>query len=443
MKVSQKSFKPISVDAFLPDQTDNYHELLPVYSEKRRSPVPESVSILNNYGDIGPIRTNSSLPNVAKGKSLSQILSAEAPVNRSSLIRTPSEDSLTPNQKSVFQFLMGDPDVSASQIDLASDTSKTTQYALKDVSALLQNRPVETEITHGMDNVFHDDTQETESRNVPNVYAGTERQKKDNNSYADDLWEALFHYKGFRDKTEDADFKVDSFVENAQTVLRDIPVYEPETWTPDKVLQWRSDKSENGSDKVVEDFKDHWIYSYRDVIKKAAETYGIPVDLLAGVAWIELGGDPMFIDPAAYGARKYVPQWIWNAMQDVFPNVYDALYKDPDKTSFGNISMQLRVAAEEMGIDPNDLNFLSEIKIAEVLSDPKLNLMLAAKYLAYLKSIDFADIPSDKLTEDQIVWIANRYNMGTGSLETIQNHVYGQRFMERIDIIHNMLYPES
>lgn len=151
----------------------------------------------------------------------------------------------------------------------------------------------------------------------------------------------------------------------------------------------------------------------------------------------------MIADPVIYSARKYVPQWIWNAMQEVAPNVYDYLYKAPEKTSFGNISMQLRVAAKEMGIDPSNLNFQSEKKVAKILSDPKLNLMLAAKHLAYLKTIDFPDIPADKLTEDQIVWIANRYNMGTASLETIQNHVYGQRFMERIDIIHNMLYPES
>ena len=59
------------------------------------------------------------------------------------------------------------------------------------------------------------------------------------------------------------------------------------------------------------------------------------------------------------------------------------------------------------------------------------------------KPMKFFDV-CEKLTEDQIVWIANRYNMGdTASLEAIQAHEYGQRFMERIDILHDMLYPES
>ena len=397
---------------------------------------------------IGPIRANTSLLNVAKGKSLSQILSAEAPVNRSSLTRTPSEDSLTPNQKTLFQFLMGNPDVSASQIDFASDTSKTTQYALKDVSALLQNRPTVTEVTHGMDNVVHDDTRDdthdAESGNAPNSYTETEHTMKDNNSFTDDLWEVFSDLKDFRNETKDAYQKIDSFVDEAKSALDGIPVYKGRKWTFGKFAEWQIGKNITGSDRVVEDFKDDWVYSYRDLIKKAAETYDIPVDLLAGVAWIELGGDPMIADPVIYSARKYVPQWIWNAMQDVAPNVYDYLYKDPEKTSFGNISMQLRVAAKEMGIDPSNLNFQSEKKVAKILSDPKLNLMLAAKHLAYLKTIDFPDIPADELTEDQIVWIANRYNMGdTASLEAIQAHEYGQRFMERIDILHDMLYPES
>jgi hypothetical protein len=80
----------------------------------------------------------------------------------------------------------------------------------------------------------------------------------------------------------------------------------------------------------------------------------------------------------------------------------------------------------------------------ERLSDPKMSIMFAARHLAMLKNIDFPDIPAHELTDDDEVVIANRYNMGGDvPIEAIRQHYYGQRFMDRMDIIEKLLYPDE
>ena len=71
---------------------------------------------------------------------------------------------------------------------------------------------------------------------------------------------------------------------------------------------------------------------------------------------------------------------------------------------------------------------------------------LPARHLAQLKEIDFPDIPSDELTPEEIVVIANRYNMGgSAPIEKIRQHYYGQRFVggdRTLDDIRELLYPD-
>ena len=63
----------------------------------------------------------------------------------------------------------------------------------------------------------------------------------------------------------------------------------------------------------------------------------------------------------------------------------------------------------------------------------------AAQHLAQLKNTDYPDVPSSKLTPDEMKVIANRYNMGSSlSLETIAQYDYGSRFWERMDDFKNL-----
>ena len=150
----------------------------------------------------------------------------------------------------------------------------------------------------------------------------------------------------------------------------------------------------------------------------------------------------MWIDPVAYTARKFLPDSFWNRTLSVNSEFYDKYYRDPSKTSFGDISMQLGVAANTLGIGPENLDLFSEMKLASVLSDPKMSIMFAARHLAQLKNIDYPDVPASELTLDEMKVIANRYNMGSSlPLEEI-GYDYGIRFWERLADMDKLLNPD-
>ena len=49
------------------------------------------------------------------------------------------------------------------------------------------------------------------------------------------------------------------------------------------------------------------------LIRSSAERYRIPAELIAGVCWIEVGGEPNFIDRVAFEVRSFDwsgPDWI-------------------------------------------------------------------------------------------------------------------------------------
>ena len=60
------------------------------------------------------------------------------------------------------------------------------------------------------------------------------------------------------------------------------------TWGASDVAWWKS----FGGQQYLYDYKDRWVRGYRGAIRAAADTYNIPRVLLAGVAWVEVGGDP-------------------------------------------------------------------------------------------------------------------------------------------------------
>ncbi len=226
-----------------------------------------------------------------------------------------------------------------------------------------------------------------------------------------------------------------------EAAYKDIPTNSHVPWNTLLAIEWQYMKLYNKGSQFLYGFKNQWVYGYRDVIKAAAKKYDIPVELLAGVAWSEVGGDPPWIDPAAYFVRKgttpVIPEQYWGKTPDEIANLpligglwsdmWRDATKDPNKTSFGDLSMQIRVAAETLGISPNILNTTMEKEIIKALQNPKFSIFISAKHLADLKKIDFADIPSNKLSLDQIATIASRYNIGAGaSYEEASGYSYGK-----------------
>lgn len=138
----------------------------------------------------------------------------------------------------------------------------------------------------------------------------------------------------------------------------------------------------------------------------------------------EYGGDPMWIDRLAYIGRKFIPRT-----------------EDYQKTSFGNLSIQVREAETSLGYNRWHMSYSDEQRVISTLQDPILNIYVAAKHLSDLKKIDFADIPSSQLTVGQLSNIATRYNRGRNpSLETIKrNNEYGAKIIRFMDVINQAM----
>ena len=263
-------------------------------------------------------------------------------------------------------------------------------------------------------------------------------------NYYDEVEEFLKQPASVTERTIKTIESISSAVKKMESQIEDVPVDPYPRWSTLNVAAWQQDRFLNDSDQKSDDYKDGWVSAYREVIKKAAEVYDIPPLLLAGVAWIEVAGDPMWTDPGMYAVREFAPDAFWHHLSYVLPEFVGQRYRDASKTSFGYVSMQLAVAANMLGIEPEDLNLITEVQLARVLSDPKMSIMFAARHLSLLKNIDFPDVPSDELTPEDIIVIANRYNMGGNvPIETIRQHYYGQRFMDRLYIINQLLYPDE
>ncbi len=165
--------------------------------------------------------------------------------------------------------------------------------------------------------------------------------------------------------------------------------------------------SKGGGDEYLFRYKDGWISHNKADIKAVAEANNIPIDLLAGVAWAEVGGMPDVVDAVAYPIRSFDwsgPNWMDKKM---------TITKDPDLTSVGSVSIQLRNVGALMGIDLDKLNYAQKAELIKHVEVDAYNLEVVAKYLVQLIKHDYPNISSASLTDEQIAVAASRYNRGT------------------------------
>jgi WXG100 family type VII secretion target len=199
-------------------------------------------------------------------------------------------------------------------------------------------------------------------------------------------------------------------------------------WDEGDILKWKAPTFLGGDPNSIFDFKAQWVHGYRDVIEAAAAKYNLPVKLVAGVAYVEVGGDPLWIDDVAHAVRE-------------FDHSGDPLLepltitKKPELTSFGNVSIQIRRAAEVLGYDPTHLTEAQEDMIVASLKDPRQNIFISAAHLAQLRDIDFAGKGAADMTADDIIITAARYNRGPDlTLDQIrENTSYGDFIDQRTD----------
>jgi hypothetical protein len=186
-------------------------------------------------------------------------------------------------------------------------------------------------------------------------------------------------------------------------------------WTIDDFTKWKL-----GAENIF-DFKKQWVRGYRSAIKDAASRFGLPAELLAGVAFNEVGGDPLEADTLAYSLRKG---------------------PDRDKTSFGNVSIQVRRAAEALGYDTGyELTNTQRRAVIATLENPEANIYVAAKHLSDLRDLDFNGTKASALTRDEVEVIATRFNRGPelpiGRIR--QNLDYGRTVTKRWRVLKDLL----
>lgn len=194
------------------------------------------------------------------------------------------------------------------------------------------------------------------------------------------------------------------------------------TWSVIDVLRWKLlPERFGGGIAYIQKFKDAWVQHHKATIRKAALQYNLPVELLAGVCWIEVGGDPNFIDRVAFEVRAFDwcgPDWVDRNL---------TITNNPGKTSFGSVSIQLRTAAQTLGLDSAKMSTDELRNLARCLQNDEMNIQIAARHLRQLVERDGFQQHLPALSTDEVRIVGARYNRGTGlSLDQIkQNMSYG------------------
>jgi hypothetical protein len=122
-------------------------------------------------------------------------------------------------------------------------------------------------------------------------------------------------------------------------------------WGVVNIVKWKFWPARWGGGRpYLELFKDTWVYHNRAHILSAAKRYGYQPELLAGVFWNEGGGDPDSIDWPTFDSRRMVRAFTRNPSKSL-----GMLSVHPSKTSIAPGSIQLRRAADVLGLDINKM----------------------------------------------------------------------------------------
>lgn len=150
-------------------------------------------------------------------------------------------------------------------------------------------------------------------------------------------------------------------------------------------------------------YKAAYLQYNKDKIIKYAHKEGIPVLLLAGVAVSEAGGNPDRFK--AYGVLQ---------LRQLINDNINGDKKSSNATSVGVLAIQLRAAAETLGINPDTLTTTQQLQLANCLLNDDFNLEIVARHLKSLILFDYPWLVStDNLTDEQMILAGSRYNRGT------------------------------
>jgi len=197
---------------------------------------------------------------------------------------------------------------------------------------------------------------------------------------------------------------------------------ESPTWGLVDLFAWKLlPQRAGGGIAYIQRLKDAWVQHNKALIKIAATRYRMPPELLAGVCWIEVGGDPNFVDSVAFEVRSFD----WSGPAWVDRNL--TITTHPAKTSFGSVSIQLRTAAQTLGLSPSEMSTAQLRNLAHCLQKDVFNIDIVARHLRTLIDHDGMQKNPPLMTMEQVKIVGARYNRGIGlSLDQIKkNTSYG------------------
>ncbi|MBC8953990.1 hypothetical protein [Xenorhabdus sp. PB62.4] len=190
-------------------------------------------------------------------------------------------------------------------------------------------------------------------------------------------------------------------------------------------------------------YKAAYLQYNTNLIIKYAHEAKIPVLLLAGVAVAEAGGKPDRIK--AYGVLQ---------VRQIFHDTFNGDNKKSNATSVGVLAIQLRAAAETLGIDPSTLTTKQQLQLSHCLLTDDFNIRVSALHLRDLILHDYPDIKNTSvLTDEQIILAGSRYNRGIerdkkdfiksiyspSNLKERDYSSYGRRILEKKKSIYMIL----
>lgn len=198
-------------------------------------------------------------------------------------------------------------------------------------------------------------------------------------------------------------------------------------WSSWHFVRWQLPKKLGGGFEYLVNFKDMWVKHNRDLIKLASRRYNFPPLLLAGICWNEVAGDPQFIDAPAHILRSFD----WSGPDTIDKTL--TVTKRPEKTSFGPVSMQLRVAAKTLDYDIGSMSVLDRHKLGRCLEVDAFNIDLAGKHIRELIDHDKLQDTPPHLNDEAVKVAGTRYNRGTREDLTIlkKNLDYGTAIINR------------
>ncbi|BBD63392.1 hypothetical protein NIES2109_62420 (plasmid) [Nostoc sp. HK-01] len=217
------------------------------------------------------------------------------------------------------------------------------------------------------------------------------------------------------------------------------------------------------NNSYVLEFKDNWVRKHAKSLRAAAIKHNLSSLLIAGVAWNEAGGQPDYLsDDLTYLLRmvdfvanpeqlpdNFVGDLVKSLLTKM-PLIKRIPGRPPEETSFGQIQMQIRNAAQELGYDSNNLSEAQKIKIALLLKNTESNIDISAKHLNSLRKIDFPQNNLPNMTDDEITIVATRYNANNradGTVRTLEQireviasgNTYGTEIIKMRDHLESLL----